>query len=641
MAMRAKQYGLLVFILLMVWLSCPIAARPRQKLAFASDRAGNGDIFVQDTWGRLTNITHSSAGDWDPQWSPDGTQLAFTSHRAGQSDIWIMNADGTHAVNLSNNPAWDYSPSWSPDGTQVVFISERDGDAELFVQPLGGAQATQLTTNTHPDKLPAWSPAGDRIAFAAVVNGIEQVYLLDLTHQNAITPLLNAGLNGTSPAWSPDGTSIAFVGWKDTDAINIFLLNLASRRLQRLYSDTAWIGSLSWSVDGQWLFFTGRQNGNHNVMALNVADKQVYQLTRASAWDDFPSLSPRVGFLPLPYQQFPAPHAGDPTFPPDDFGYGVNLADLSNAYLIQDMHFNAIKSYVNWATVEPVRGEFRWVDPDNVLKAAAGAGADVLLRIHGTPDWARPPNSALSHPPTDPADFAQFLTALVARYRGRVRAYEIWNEPNLDYEWGYRTPSPVEYTALLQTAYQAIKAADPTALVVSAGLAPTGDGNPPHALGDLDFIEGMYRAGAQGYFDALGSHLYTYGLAPDDDDPRSISFNRAAQYHQIMVAYRDGTTPIWITEMGWNLQTHWDLGKYHQQGVTELTQAMYLQRAYMRIRAEWPWVQAAYLFNLDFSAAPWYPADEQMRWYAVLNPDRTPRPAFTALRKMQEKRTGN
>jgi hypothetical protein len=222
---------------------------------------------------------------------------------------------------------------------------------------------------------------------------------------------------------------------------------------------------------------------------------------------------------------------------------------------------------------------------------------------------------------------------VAARYQGRIAAYEIWNEPNLNYEWGYRRPDPAEYTALLQSAYRAIKVVDPAALVISGGLAPTGDGNPPEAWGDLDYLAGMYRAGAQGYFDALGSHPYSFGRPPDFDHADEITFSRIVRQRQIMLDYDDGQTPIWITEMGWVLATHWDLGEFHSGGIDEVAQAEALRRAYEKLESEWPWVEAAFLFNLDFSTAPWYPAAEQMRWYAILNPDRTPRPAYTALRE--------
>jgi hypothetical protein len=215
-----------------------------------------------------------------------------------------------------------------------------------------------------------------------------------------------------------------------------------------------------------------------------------------------------------------------------------------------------------------------------------------------------------------------------------VAAYEIWNEPNLNYEWGNQPPDPAAYTQMLQTAYTAIKQVDPDALVISGGLATTGDGSPT-AYGDLKFLQGMYDAGAKGYFDALGSHPYPFGRPPDESDPWGLSFDRVAAQYEVMQANSDSGTPIWITEAGWVLQNSWDLDEHETIGVTEAQQAQYLTRAYTKTQQEWPFVKGMFLFNLDFSTVPWYPAAEPMRWYAIFNPDRTPRPAYTGLRLMQ------
>jgi hypothetical protein len=105
-----------------------------------------------------------------------------------------------------------------------------------------------------------------------------------------------------------------------------------------------------------------------------------------------------------------------------------------------------------------------------------------------------------------------------------------------------------------------------------------------------------------------------------------------------MQANGDSDTPIWITETGWVLQNSWDLDEHEAIGVTQEQQAEYLVQAYAKVQGEWPFVQALFLFNLDFSTVPWYPAAEPMRWYSILNPDRTPRPAYTALRQAMRTR---
>jgi WD40 repeat protein len=613
---------------------------PQYSYVFASDRAGAGDIFALDQDEQLVNLTPSTSADWDPAWSPDGQMLAFTSHRSGNSDIWLLDPHQPKAEsslrNLTKDPGWDYSPTWSPSGQSLAFVSERDGDPEIFVQHLEGDTAIQLTFNNETDRLPVWSPDSKYIAFAAVRNGVEKIYRVrpDGTDEQIITP---HPLQGTAPAWSPDSQRLAFIGWDEENRPGIYVIGPEVADLQQLYQSQSWIGSLHWSTDGRWLTFTSWQAGNHELYALDSEGGQPTRLTINEAWDDFLAVNPKSSLTVMPDEGLvqAAPALKLPANP--NFANGVNLADLATAYLVNDLGFDWAKGYVNWETVEPESGKYRWVDPDNIVKAFGDQQAKILMRIHGTPPWARPADTSLTHPPKATADFAKFMTALATRYKGKVAAYEIWNEPNLDYEWGYQRPDPTAYTQLLKAAYTAIKQVDPNVLVISGGLATTGQGSPT-AYGDLDYLQAMYEARAKGYFDALGSHPYAYGRSPDETDQWGLSFDRVVAQHQVMQANDDGDTPIWITEIGWVLQNSWDLDEHEATGVSQEQQAKYLAQAYAKAQQEWPFVKAIFLFNLDFSVAPWYPAAEPMRWYAILNPDRTPRPAYTALRQMMRTR---
>ena len=125
-----------------------------------------------------------------------------------------------------------------------------------------------------------------------------------------------------------------------------------------------------------------------------------------------------------------------------------------------------------WRDIEATKGQYDWHRSDRIVLSMNDAGMDMIVRLDFQPDWARS-GCSLQGPPTNLQDFANFVSAVATRYRGRIRAYEIWNEPNLAREWCDQAPSGAAYTQLLRVAYTAIKAADPTAWVVTAGLSPT------------------------------------------------------------------------------------------------------------------------------------------------------------------------
>ena len=96
-------------------------------------------------------------------------------------------------------------------------------------------------------------------------------------------------------------------------------------------------------------------------------------------------------------------------------------------------------------------------------------GMKVLGVLNSTPTVGGGAGTpALSGHPADNAQYAEFVSMVATRYKGKVSAYEVWNEPN-GKSSGSPTPDAAQYTALLKAAYVAIKAADPNAIVVAAG----------------------------------------------------------------------------------------------------------------------------------------------------------------------------
>lgn len=209
---------------------------------------------------------------------------------------------------------------------------------------------------------------------------------------------------------------------------------------------------------------------------------------------------------------------------------------------------------------------------------------------------------------------------------------------------GEQSPDPAGYTELLRVCYEAIKAADPQAIVISAGLAPTGT-TPPLAMPDDQFLQGMYAAGAGRYFDALGLNAPGYKAPPETapeeaENPengfgngRWFTFRHVEDMRAIMVANGDADKQVVILEMGWT--TDLVNPEYAWFAVDEATQADYLVRAYQFARQNWqPWI--GLMTTIYIADYTWTPEEHEQWWWAITLPDGTPRPAYNALRDMEK-----
>ncbi|MBP6016030.1 MAG: hypothetical protein KA586_04860 [Candidatus Promineofilum sp.] len=340
------------------------------------------------------------------------------------------------------------------------------------------------------------------------------------------------------------------------------------------------------------------------------------------------------------------------SFPSPDYGVHAFLwwkpdTALRDLGLINDMGFTWVKQKFPWREIEGIeKGQFDWYRTDYIVDQVEQAGLKLLVRLDRQPFWSEPLDNQWQDngPPGDPADFGDFCGAVAGRYRGRIGAYQVWNEPNLDREWGLRPPDPAGYTELLKACYTAIKAADPEAVVISAGLAPTGTDS-TEAMPDQKFLQGMYDAGAAGYFDVLGVNAPGY-KAPPELSPaeaeaeaygggRWFAFRHVEDSRALMVANGDGRKQVAILEMGWTLDEVNPTYAWHR--VDEATQADYLVRAYQYAAKNWqPWM--GLMVTIYIADWEWTPDDEQW-WWSIVLPDGTPRPAYEALKEMEKEST--
>jgi hypothetical protein len=231
---------------------------------------------------------------------------------------------------------------------------------------------------------------------------------------------------------------------------------------------------------------------------------------------------------------------------------GVQLFNEKVDKIDQDMSAFAalpthwVRTAVRWDLIEPnSANEDDWTKVDRIVDDATKDHLSLILNVTGTPPWARSPDATTNVQfPPDLHTYATFTGKIAARYKGRVAAYELGNEPN--HVKSFATPDPKLYEQVLQLSYPLIKAADPATLVLTGGLGgTTGKG----VVGGDEYLEDLYKAGAKPYFDGVSYHPYTYPLLPSDDSG-SRSWSRMLHARQVMVENGDADKKIWVTEYG-------------------------------------------------------------------------------------------
>lgn len=231
------------------------------------------------------------------------------------------------------------------------------------------------------------------------------------------------------------------------------------------------------------------------------------------------------------------------------FTAGAPILTMSDAALASQLDASVeaggtwLRMPMSWLVAEPSQGVFDWTRLDRVVEAARSRGLKVLGVLGGTPAWASASGSPAA-PPTDPALFGAFAGAAARHFKGRVRHWEVWNEPNFN---AFFTGSAADYADLLAQAHGAVKQVQRRSKIVLGGLAR-------YLLGrsarPATFLQEVYDAGGGPHFDVLGVHPYVQAALAGADEV--TVWREVEDARRVMRDEGNRKRKVWVTEIGWS-----------------------------------------------------------------------------------------
>jgi TolB protein len=254
------------------------------KIYFVSTRSGNKEIWSMDYDGaNQKQVSKLGSIALSPRISPDGSRLAFSGLTKDSWQIMMYSTELNRTVSFPRYGGDNFSPAWSSDGTKIAFSSSmHSGLSEIFIADASGAGARRLSTGKG-DVSPVFNPrTNGQIAWVSGRTGLPQIYVMDADGSN-VQKMTDQGY-AVSPAWSPNGLVLAFAWVRNygpgiLGGQDIYLMDIASRQIVQLTHDGGRNDFPSWSPDGRHIVFQSNRGGGEQIWSVLADGTHLQQLT--------------------------------------------------------------------------------------------------------------------------------------------------------------------------------------------------------------------------------------------------------------------------------------------------------------------------------------------------------------------------
>jgi TolB protein len=255
------------------------------QIAFVSSRAGAKEIWAMDYDGSNQHpLTTLRSISLTPRWAPDASRIAFTCYaKSGTGpaspQICLYSMDAGRVVSFPHFKGTNSAPSWSRDGSKIVFSSSMNGNPELYSVGASGGDLKRLTFANGASTSPAWNPKTGSIAFVSDRSGVPKLYVMNSDGTDPQSLDLPDKGYLIDPSWAPNGQLLAFSWRRPSGNYDIYIMDVATRQIIELTRDAGRNERPSWAPDGRHLVFESTRGGTRQIWSMLADGSQARQLT--------------------------------------------------------------------------------------------------------------------------------------------------------------------------------------------------------------------------------------------------------------------------------------------------------------------------------------------------------------------------